>query len=155
MALKTSTTMDRFGTALLAMVAALPVMHDVAVVDGPPPPGVLDSSTWVALMDVKFEQSPAALNVSNFPRWEEYEQEVIIRVIYSSRESQAEASARAWELFSAVSWALRNNPSLDGFFTGDGQIIVAQISDGTFSKRATDTERESAVTFTVNVEARI
>lgn len=155
MALKTATTIDNFGTALRAALAAEPTLKNVTITEGPPPPAVIDARDWIAILDVTFTQEWSSIMVGSFPRAEHYSQNVVIRCVDATRENQDLPSARAWARFRTISDLLRNNPDLSGFWAYDGQIITASVSDGEFTKRASDTERESSISFNIGVEARI
>lgn len=154
MALRAPTTIDRFAPALKAALEAVPALVETPVTDGIPAPGTFGGDEWIALLDVEFEQE-ARLDRSSRPRRETYRQKLLISVTRAGQETQAAANARAWELFSAVDAAIRDNPSLDGYFTGDGQLASVQVSAGTFSKRATDTVREATLELELAVLARI
>ena len=157
MALKTSTTIDDFGPALKALLEAQAALTSVPVTDGPPAPGTFDGPEWIALLDVEFEQTVRALNVSNRPRMEQYTQTVLISVVQKSRADHATPGARAWALFNAIHDAFRDNPTLNGYYTADGQIVAAQIEGGTFKKTVGQDAllREASIEFRIRVDARI
>lgn len=157
MALKTSTTIEGFGPALKALLEAQATLSSVPITDGPPAPGTFDGLEWIALLDVMFEQSVRALNVSNRPRMESYTQNVLVSVVQKSRADHATPSARAWALFNAIHNAIRDNHSLTGYYTDDGQIVAAQIGSGSFRKSvsADASVREASIEFGIRVDARI
>ena len=157
MPLKTSTTINNFGPALKTLLVAQTALTNVAVTDGPPAPGTFDGLEWIAILDVEFEQTARALNVTNRPRRETYTQAMLISVIQKSRSDHATPSARAWVLFNAVHDAFRDNPTLTGYFASDGQIIATQIEGGTFRKTVTAdaSVREASIEFRIRVDARI
>lgn len=157
MTLKTSTTIDDFGPALRTLLAAQSTLTSVAITDGPPAPGTFDRTEWIAVLDVTFRQEARALNVSNRPRRETYTQNMLISVVQKSRSDHATPGARAWVLFNAVHDAIRDNPTLTGYYTADGQIVAAQIGSGTFKKSvsADATLREASIEFGIEVTARI
>lgn len=157
MAIKTATSIDNFGLALKAMLQARAGLANVIVADGPPPPGQFEAREWIALFDVEFEQTPHSLNTTNRPRIETYRQKVLVSVVQETRSDQATPTARAFVLFSEIADALRADPELSAYYTGDGLIDTAQIGSGTVSKRANAdaTARETAIEFEINVKARI
>jgi hypothetical protein len=155
MAIRTSTTVDRFPTVLATALAARAALAGVSVTDGIPPPGTFGGPEWIAITDVVFEQEVRGLNVSSRPRIERYTQSIMISVVVAGRTPQTVANARAWELFVEIEETIRDNVYLDGFWTGDGQIVSVQTGRGTLSKRATDTEREATLELELDVVARI
>lgn len=157
MPLKTATTIEDFGPALKALLAAQPALATVPVTDGPPAPGTFDGAEWVALLDVEFAQRTRALNTTTRPRLENYTQNVLISVVQQSRSDHTTPGARAWALFAAVADAIRGNPTLTGYFTGDGQIVAVEVGSGRFTKAVgTDAlSREASIEFGLQVEARI
>lgn len=156
MALKTSTTIDRFGAALKAALEAREAIRaGVAVTEGVPPPGTFASREWVMIGDVTFEQEVRGMHPVTRPRRERYQQTVMISVVREGQETAELATARAFELFVELEDTIRDNPILDGYFAGDGQIISVQMGRGTLTKRATDTTRESTLEVELDVDARI
>lgn len=154
MAPKASTTIDTISAALIAAFRSRAELVDMIISDGPPTAGEYAAPEWIALLDVEFEQTAHAMNVSNRPREERYTQTVLITVVRTSQRNEG-SSTRAWELFREVEQAIRTNPTLQGFYTGTGQIVSAQVGAGRFSKRAGDEQRESAIQFGIRVHARI
>lgn len=157
MTLKTSSTIPSFAAAMIAACRARPALKNVPMSDGLPEAGVLDGSEWIAFLDVEFEQTTRGMDVSSRPRQEDYTQAVMINVVQSGRgqDAQAKASSRALELFTELEQSIRDNPTLSGFYTDDGQIVAVQIGTGKLSKRATDLVREVSVEFELSVRARI
>ena len=154
MALKTYSTIPFIADALKAAFATRPKLSDVLIVDGPPAAGEYPAPEWVALLDVRFRQEAHAMNVSARPRHERYTQNVLVTVVRTSQRSTG-SSERAWELFAELERAIRDNPTLTAQWTKDGQIVSVQVGEGVFSKRASGEERESAISFGLDVHARI
>jgi len=153
-----STTIPSFQAALEELLLAQTVfVAGLPLTDGIPSPGTFDRRDWVALLDVEFEQNTAALNQTTRPRDEFYSQTVLISVVAAKREdAQSVASDRAWEIFAAIEAAVRANPTLSPYYTGDGYIIAATLTkNGRLRKAVTDDSRESSIEFTIDVRARI
>lgn len=156
MALKVATVVDRIPAALIALWSALPELENVPITDGVPPPGTFNAPAWVAITDVEGTQEVRAMDVTNRPRLEVFEQEVLVSVARATRtDTSSSVVARAFELFVALADAIRDNPTLAGVFTGDGQIQSIEVGRYNLLKRQTDQERSADLVVTLIVRARI
>lgn len=155
--ISTPTTMDRFGQALIDLLNARSGLVDVIVTDGIPAPGKFDAREWIAILDIEFEVQARQLNRTTQPREERYVQNVLISVTQATRDAQATANSRVWELYSELEDAIRDDPTLSTVWTGDGQIVSVLVDTGRFSKRVNDaaTEREAAIEVGLAVHSRI
>lgn len=156
MAVKTATTLDRLPAALLELWGNVAALAGVPMYDGVPPAGVFGGPEWIAVTDAEGTQEVRAMDVTNRPRFEDYEQEVLVSVVREARSvGSAAVVARAMALFVLVADAIRDDPTLSTTFTGDGQIQSVEVSRFNLLKRQTDTERTAEVVITLRVRARV
>lgn len=146
-----TSSIPAFKRALHAALIARPALADVQVTYGVPLPNPRPEFIWLA--DVEGEQEARALG--RHARREDMSLEVRISVLRQGPD-QMSASERAFVLLAELEDVIRLDPTLDATYTGEGQILAAQITGPlTLQERADDRQREALVTAHVTWSANL
>lgn len=151
-----TTTIPGYRAGLILMLQARAGLAAVHICDGPPPPGVLQTASYIALMKTKGRQAVRAMG-RNQPREERYIQEIELSVVGQTRSDQVTIGAAAFALLAELEDAIRTNPTMAGFYVaGGGGSIYSQILGAEeYQPFADDTQRESRITVGLDVHARL
>lgn len=151
-----TSTIPAFRAALIAALKARSDLSGISICDGPPPPSVLQGSSYIALMRTKGRQAVRAMG-RNQPREERYTQMLEISAVGQTRSDQVTIGDQAFTLLAAVEDLIRTNPNLTGFYTpGTGGSLYSSIlGEEDYQPFADDTQRESRITVGLDVHARL
>lgn len=155
-----TSTIPAFRAALLAMLAARAAqpgnaLAGVSLCDGPPPPAVLASEMYVALIETRGTQRIYAMNRATQPREERFTQVVEISVRGATRSDQVTLGDTAFTLLGEIEQGIRADTTLAAYYAGGGKLIQIVVGSEHYQTFADDSERESRITVGVDVHARL
>jgi hypothetical protein len=105
-------TVPAFQDALIDLLKVRQALQGVAIVPGPPAPGIAQTSQWICLLEVDGSEKWAAMG--RLSKEENYTQKVYISVITRDGEGDARASRDiAYALRAEVSEQLRETPTVN------------------------------------------
>lgn len=156
-----ASSIPAFTAALKQGLAARPALTNVVVTDGPAPPGQIETSELVELLDVNGDQVVHSINRSTQPRLEQMTLTVLITVIWKTTEKQTDVNARAFALLDELDQLLRDSDTgVTAIYianSGPGRVYGPRRTSMKHTKRSdpNNTVREAGLEVGVYWEARI
>lgn len=151
--LPATSTIPAFKLALKEALEARPGLSGVQVTYGSPLPS--PSAEFVWLQGVSGEQTARA--IGKLSRRERLRLAVQVSVLHNGQDQQI-PTERAFELVAEIEECLRQDPTLDATYAGEGQIGVAEVA-GDFELMEIVSQdgmtREARIDFGINWESRI